>query len=327
MEENQSNPVTPKATLGDRTKMPKGAIISMSVLGVVALAGVAFGIYGMISQNQKISDLEAQITNCANANNNGTATVTCPDGTEIVATATDMATEYKEVIDTMNVLTSNMENMHAYTEDGDDLSYKATGTNTFVPIKYSIKKETIRYDSDEEAAKDLATLKANLANSGFSSIGTIPFRGSAGPQIDGYLNSNTNTVCGVISDSTYYNEALHPYIILDCAKTSWTWLTEEDVTLIKALVAAYYNKTNSYPSIIFSWDEKIKNSEYEPYQNIWVGLGGGAGLFYRTSPEAEWQFFTGTQSELECSDYNTDDLKKAYLGDECWDNGPSTVQL
>lgn len=326
MEKNQPVNESPIVVSENKKKIQKGTIIGMSALGILAIAGIAFGVYGMVSRKQRISDLEAQIANCA-TNTDKVTTVTCPDGTEVSTTATNMATEYKEVTATLESLTSNIEKMHAYVEYSDNLAYKASGANTFVPIKFSIKKETSSYDDNSEAAKDLATLKANLTNAGFSSIGIIPFRGSAGPQIDGYLNSETNTICGVISDSHYYDDVAHDYIILECAKTNWTWLTKEDETLIKAFETAYYNKTGSYPYIMTSWNNQIKNSEYKPYQNVWVGIGGGAGLFYRTSPDAEWQFFTGTQGLLECGDFNTDDLKKAYLGEQCWDNGQSTVQL
>lgn len=329
MEENQprTEAPSPSPQVTNKKKTSKGAVARIIILSIIALAGVGFGIYGMISQNQKVKDLEAQIASCTAANNGETTLVTCPDGTEISATANNMANEYKEVVDTVNSLTSNIKEMRDYIESDNSLASKAAGTNTYVPIKLSIKKETNRYDNVTKVAEDFDTLKANLINAGFSTIGTIPFRGSAGPQIDGYLNSETSIICGVINESDYYNNASHDYIILDCAKTSWTWLTKEDETSIKAFETAYYNKTGSYPRIMFNWDNKITDSEYKPYQNTWIGIGGGAGLFYRTSPEAEWQFFTGTQSELECSDYNTDDLKKAYLGEPCWDNGQSTVQL
>jgi hypothetical protein len=62
------------------------------------------------------------------------------------------------------------------------------------------------------------------------------------------------------------------------------------------------------------------------YENAEVGLGnagaevGGAmGLFYK-APTGDWQFFTGTQAEIDCSAYNTKDLQYAFAYDNCNDS-------
>lgn len=305
-------------------KKDKGLVTCIIVLAILTIGGVAFGIYGMISQNNKITSLETDLANCAAANDDTeNIMVTCPDGTGIVVTTTNMANEYKEVVDTLETLTSNID-VYAYIEDSDILAYKPDGINAFVPIKLSLRKTSVYGLGVKEK---MSTLETNLANAGFSSIGDIPIRGSAGPQINGYLNPETNTICGAISSANYEYDTERDYISIECAKTSWTWLTEEDKATIKAFETAYYNTTNSYPFIMYDWDNEITNSEYAPYQNTWIGIGGAAGLFYRTSPEAEWQFFIATQGELGCNNFNTEDLKKAYLNTSCWDNGPSTVQL
>ena len=43
--------------------------------------------------------------------------------------------------------------------------------------------------------------------------------------------------------------------------------------------------------------------------------------------DEKWRYFTGVQAPLDCSEYNTDDLRKAFAGDVCY-NGreESTVQ-
>lgn len=30
------------------------------------------------------------------------------------------------------------------------------------------------------------------------------------------------------------------------------------------------------------------------------------------------RFFTATQAALSCSEYNTDDLRRAFMGEACW---------
>jgi hypothetical protein len=52
-------------------------------------------------------------------------------------------------------------------------------------------------------------------------------------------------------------------------------------------------------------------------------------LFYRVSPEAEWQYFTATQGLMPCTNYNTEDIRNAFAGETCFDesNGETlTVQ-
>ena len=61
----------------------KGMLIGMIIFAILATGGIAFGVYGMISQNKKVASLENDLANCANASNNEieNITVTCPDGT------------------------------------------------------------------------------------------------------------------------------------------------------------------------------------------------------------------------------------------------------
>ena len=82
MEEEQNTTESVTKTTNKKSAQ-KGMIIGMSVLSVAAIAGIAFGVYGMVSQNQKISSLETDLANCAASSNTSTEniTVTCPDGT------------------------------------------------------------------------------------------------------------------------------------------------------------------------------------------------------------------------------------------------------
>lgn len=59
------------------------------------------------------------------------------------------------------------------------------------------------------------------------------------------------------------------------------------------------------------------------------GIGGFSGLFY--AKDNAWTFWQGTQSELDCSAYNTHDLQKAFEGENCYDtttkNEGATVKV
>ena len=245
-------------------------------------------------------------------------------------TQVSISDEYNEVKNIMtDVLSSLIDgsatNIQSYIKGDSGLPVKLDGMNTYTATSFSLLARVGTNNIDN----DLTAIKNKLTQNGFSTIGTLPFAGSAGPQIDGYKNSS-NTVCGLSIDTEYssINHTIN-YVILECAKPSWNWLKDEEKTLLKDLEAAYFEKTGKYPSILSGYRSDIKDSAYSPYQTIWAGIGGAAGLFYRTSPESKWQYFKATQSPLDCSDYDTDDLKKAYLGEECYvDNyNTSTVQL
>lgn len=238
-----------------------------------------------------------------------------------------MAEEYQEVYNLMEGLVEGVGKSNSnYIDTGSKgVIFKPEGLNTNVPVRIDLEAEIL--SADEEG--DILKIEGKLEDAGFTSTGIMPFLGSAGPKIDGYLNSNKNIVCAVHGDTKYISENVYnDYVYLICAKADWHLLSVDEKSLIKELETAYYDKTGEYPSVLWGFGNKIKDSEYEPYQTLWVSVGGAAGLFYRMSPEAEWQYFTATQGMLECNEYNTDDLKKAYLGETCY-NGQelSKVEL
>ena len=235
------------------------------------------------------------------------------DGNNTTHTST-IADEYKEVKDFMDSFISNFSGAGSIT-NVHNLAYKPDGLSSYVPMRYSLSVSFDGLNSD--------TLQEKLKEEGFVSVGDLPYQGSTGPQIIGYRNPN-NIICGV-----YYNLGESVTNYLECAKTDWTWLTDEEKVLIGKLETAYYKKTGQYPTIIYGFGAKPKDSTAPPYQTLQVAIGGGGALFYRVSPEAEWQYFTGGQAVPECDEYNTEDLKKAFAGSSCYNPltaSDSTVQ-
>ena len=167
MEEEQTSlkPAEMPATTiknAERQKVPKGMIISITVLSIVALVGIGFGIYSMISGNKKIGELEARVAECS-ANDNKTTQTACPDGTPVSVVDADMANEYQEVVKIMKSIVSGT-NMRDYIKNSNNLAYKMVDIGTFVPLKLSLAIETSRYDSHADVEADLVTIKTNLAN-------------------------------------------------------------------------------------------------------------------------------------------------------------------
>lgn len=130
---------------------------------------------------------------------------------------------------------------------------------------------------------------------------------TTGFDVDGGENSVVRVVC---------NNAINNYD-----------LDEESKEILNGLMAALRRagRSENMLSPTVNLDDSIVNSDFEPYQRITVGLrsinylGGAAGLFYRVSPTSEWVFFTGTQAVLDCSAYDTVDLKRAFVGEVCYD--------
>lgn len=88
---------------------------------------------------------------------------------------------------------------------------------------------------------------------------------------------------------------------------------------------AYRASASAANGTVLLYDPTIKQSKTSGYKIAEAGVGtygeltGGAmGLFYMT-PDNSWHFFKATQELPPCSMYNTTDLKKAYVGTQCYD--------
>lgn len=302
----------------EKTAPKKKHNVPAIVLGflMVAFAGVAifFGIEYFKPKDNKCEQ-SCEINNAVSGNDE--------KNEEKTIYFQDMAEQYKEVYDVVTTVTSGVETDWDYIDAGGymtyGMTYKPEGLNTYVPMRLVISKKIKNSNTGE---KNVNVLKTKLEGAGFSSIGELPILGSAGPRIYGYEDSNKDVVCSAEEGNDGYND----FAVISCAKTDWSWLTDDEKNLISELETAYYDKTGRYPNVISDIENKIKNSQYSPYQTILVNVGGAAGLFYRTSPDAKWQFFVATQSALDCSDYNTDDLRKAFAGDVCYNGSTSLNQ-
>jgi len=306
-------PVEPAPTSAPEPVTPMASVKKMKILTIVF--GVLALIFAIVALFFGISYVGDKPTNNPNANNNNSTSTTPEDENNGTSTGTTTP-EYKGVKDLMMDIMSSFDNFGGEIR-GDNmfnLSYKFDGTETFMPLENVLEASI----STSNAGNTVSVMSANLADAGFSAIGEIPFMGSAGPILEGYYNANINVVCGIFDDDTE--------VYLDCAEANWSWLTDEEKTLAKSLITAYYNKTGEYPIKMVA--KGIILDGYDSHQRITVGMNGGRGEFYRVSPTAEWQFFYEGQDYASCSEYNTEDLKKAFFGVHCWDDsGESTVHL
>ena len=242
----------------------------------------------------------------------------------VVVETADMAEDYREVYDLMSGIVADLGSRSGQIQVSSGVMYKLEGMNTYMPMRFGLEVEV--YSEDYNAT--MLELGVKLENAGFASIGIVPYSGSAGPEINGYFNSDKSIACEMYGGKTYMPQDDWYIVSLGCAKVNWHWMTDDEKELAKELEVAYYNEIGNYPRTLdIRAGAKIKNSEHEPYQTLSIGLSGGIGLFYRTSPESEWKYFTAVQAPLSCDAYDTEDLKKAFAGDVCYDGQTeSTVQ-
>jgi hypothetical protein len=136
------------------------------------------------------------------------------------------------------------------------------------------------------------------------------------PSNQSATNTNYSTTLGCADKSSYLTNAamLRPYFIVYASQSQF----DSTHTLM------------STPTLKVSKTAGYSTSTVAISGSVYGSVGGFAGLFYVT-PDKVLHYFTGTQNELPCSKYSTDDLKKAYLGEQCYDeathNDTATVTL
>ena len=121
------------------------------------------------------------------------------------------------------------------------------------------------------------------------------------------INDNSGVICRM------------GYVYLGCGHKDW--YNKENAALSDNLARVVLDATGEDPHLVVADVNQIKNSEISPYQRIEAMRQGFGSMFYRVSPEAEWQYFTSGQAGPTCSEYNTDDLRKAFAGMHCYSEG------
>ncbi len=283
-----------------KKKHGKGVLIGFLVF--LTLLGVGFGVTGMVlwwQEKEEVGKLRGQepevIEKTEVIRENG-ETITIETESEgendkrIKELLTDLSSQVTEWtrIGYMDVLT-----VYDITDGFDGfLIYQPEGLYISVPLTKS-------YGLLVKSGEDLSSKVSNwLQGRGF-----VPYKPDDGHLYD-YINYDTGILCGVGSQ-----------LILNCGHI--TWYDAEQAKFSNQIALE-----SGYPEGGFlnfqTKDLNIKDSQYAPYQTMQNAVLNFMGLWYRVSPDAPWTWFTGAQSIVDCNEYNTDDLKKAYLGESCW---------
>jgi len=143
--------------------------------------------------------------------------------------------------------------------------------------------------------------------------------------------SSEDAVCQILN-SPFEDFANASYtLVVTCANIAdYT----DTAAAAKPFYDAYAKSSEQFKDNKIFTAAKILDSETSGYKVATITLssygatvGGFVGLFYQT-PDAAWHYFKGAQGVVNCSDYNTVDLKKAYVGDDCYStSGQKFVQI
>lgn len=181
--------------------------------------------------------------------------------------------------------------------------------------------------SADVAQTDLDTIRSYLEKQGLHAT----VNRTDGSTTDGYYNDTT--LCSVTSHTGSTSEELQNFTGIACADITSYEATAKNIQPFFAAYEKVDAKDSSAVGLLLAMPTTT-NSKTAGYKTATVAAGNTYGadswmlLFYQT-PNNVWHFFKGVQNDLPCSDYNTTDLKKAYLDTSCTDtNGKeSSVAL
>lgn len=258
---------------------------------------------------------------------------------EETKTATKTSTEPKKVAPKLTAAQLLVEEIRDEVE-GQDVTSEAQAPPPFKPADYDFyvypeQKFVMKRTGSQTVVNDsLKTIRELLNEKGYAE--DIQQVGDADAMFVAY--ASTDDVQCYVYDMKPFSPSptdIRYEAGLSCADTpSYTVAAKG----LKVYVDAYAEKSeDEVPNSLFN-GLKVEKSKTVGYARAEVGVGGAdfdsvggfAAMFYQT-PDKTWHYFIGTQNIVPCADFNTDDLKKAYVGEPCYDtatdNEQATVSL
>lgn len=309
----QANPNQP--IIHVREKPHKGnpyklAIIILSIVVFLLIAGIAYLLFCPLAKRDDTADQN---------------TPTCPETPVCENTLKEeeavkaVIAELRETI--LGVLQENNQSAYTLLQIYDSgASYQPEGYDIGVPLtkSYGISLDSQNLEPGQTLYNLIdnytifQALEKTLIKAGFTNTNQKVTTSSAGPGAVSFVNQTSGVVCSVNPNGA------------DCGYK--TWYNKADAQLSNTLAQVYKEATGKDAHYLVAQVSAIKDSPVAPYQNISVGMPGFGALFYRLSPDAEWQYFAEGQGAPQCSEYNTDDLRKAFAGFSCFPDTPGPME-
>lgn len=237
---------------------------------------------------------------------NETSSTTTPVETEVVVDTTDYA---KEIIEKVRV---SEEKLVAKYPD----SKVADGEQPYAP---AYRYGTANYYVGGEFGHNLTITKPGDFNEAFNTASeeaaTVVLdkeRLNKAENEYSFVYSNNNVVCSL-------SHASYP-VNISCANIrDYAVPAEEAAPYAKAYFKAEVSPGNQKGLVFGSPKVSEKSDGYKSSVvsiGVYEGVGGFAGLFY--SKDGSWVFWRGTQSAIDCKDYDSYILQKSFEGDACY---------
>lgn len=305
----QSAAETPVVAPEPRERSGSSLKVVLVILVLVVLGLIGFLIYHFVTVNHTEDD---------------NSQTTSPDSS-LVADAESYRQE-QEVLTTLATLRVGMEEILGEEHSGFFMPYYNFYKGENVPVYYKPEGLSVNIVLDKayslvtsEPSESLEVLLSSedaqkaigqmFEKHGFTEMAAVTMA-SAGLPTRAFVNEVAGIVCYA------------PTIDADISCGYKGWYNREDAELSETLARVYKESTNEDVELLQSRVSAITNSIVEPYQRIQVLMPASVASFYRVNPESPWVFVFRGQMGMTCSEYNTDDLRKAFAGETCNPDDP-----
>ena len=317
----QPQPIGPEFTPvpEKKRKLKKWMIVVIVLLVLVIVAGA--GAFYLVNNKKPASEKAKTPTSSKTAN---TKSVSSLKPADVVTKVQDyVKTKYPQVMPEGTKLSAEQ----IYFKDSSSApNWKLPGEKFYVSYSDNGAAKTDIYYNWESVAD-------NVVSARYIAISSAVIKSLT----DQGFVKNTDSVYGSGSGSVAYtkddvvcvasspdNGSISPPSSLACGQISKYTKNLDSYKEIEPYALAYAKAGKMEVGDIFSFSEL--KAGIKGYKNAKVGLGnagamtGGAmGLFYK-SPTGDWQFFTGTQSQIMCTEFNTKDIQYAFAYESCNDS-------
>lgn len=317
----EPQPIGPESTPvpAKKRELKKWMIIVLVLIVLVVAAGA--GAFYLVNNKKPASEKAKTPASSKTAN---TKSVSSLKPADVVTKVQDyVKTKYPQVMPEGTKLAAEQ----IYFKDSSSApNWKLPGEKFYVSYSDNGAAKTDVYYNWESVADNVVSARyiaissaaiKSLTNQGFVK-NTDSVYGSGSGSV---AYTKDDVVCVASSPD---NGSISPPSSLACGQISKYTKNLDSYKEIKPYALAYAKAGKMQTGDVFSFSElKVGMNGYK---NAKVGLGnagamvGGAeGLFYKT-PTGDWQFFTGTQSQIMCTEFNTKDIQYAFAYESCNDS-------